>query len=345
MRNPCPRRKSAKWTTLPARPEGTPHPGSEECGRLLMVRPDLFPKALEVFLVLEDAAQGLEDDRFVEIVLVEGEEGLGPVERLGDPRFLQEIDLPDPLHEAGDLLRETGLDVRHLGHDDGVFLIEGGVVDPVVEAAPLECVVDVAGPVGGDDDHRALAGLDGPHLRDRDLEVGENFQQKGLELFIRPVDLVDEEDGRVFVRAQDGLQQGAFNQEFKAVDRLLDLLGVAAAFLLKPDVHELFGIVPLVEGGGGVQAFVALEADQIGLKEACHDDGDLRFPHPRLPLEEDGLFEAVREIQDGGKGAVCDVAGFAELLYYLVDVLESVDQDGFLLTGDAYEMASLRGGA
>ena len=70
------------------------------------------------------------------------------------------------------------------------------VVDPVVEAAALERVVDLAGPVRGEDDARRRLGLDRADLGDGDLEVGQDLEEVGLELLVGPVDLVDQEDRR-----------------------------------------------------------------------------------------------------------------------------------------------------
>ena len=70
------------------------------------------------------------------------------------------------------------------------------VVDPVVQAAALERVVDLAGPVRGEDHPRRPGGLDRADLRHGDLEVGQDLEQVGLELLVGAVDLVDQEDRR-----------------------------------------------------------------------------------------------------------------------------------------------------
>src|SRR3712207_7802814 len=44
----------------------------------------------------------------------------------------------DRLHEHGDLTSQALVDARHLAGDDPELLLEGRVVDPEVEAAPLE---------------------------------------------------------------------------------------------------------------------------------------------------------------------------------------------------------------
>ena len=71
-----------------------------------------------------------------------------------------------------------------------------GIIDPVIEAAPLQRVVDLARAVGGDDDDRRLLRLDRADLRDRDLEIGQHFEQIGLERLVGAVELVDQQHRR-----------------------------------------------------------------------------------------------------------------------------------------------------
>ena len=104
--------------------------------------------------------------------------------------------MDEPDHIAGELFGRIG----HARPNDLVFLLERRIVDPVVQAATLESVVDLAGPVRGEDDARLLLGLDGAELGDRDLEVRQDLEQVGLELLVGPVDLVDEQDRRNAIR-------------------------------------------------------------------------------------------------------------------------------------------------
>ena len=68
-------------------------------------------------------------------------------------------------------------------------------VDPVVEAAPLERVVELARPVRGDHDGGGVVGGDRAELGHRDREVGEHLEQERLELVVGTVELVDEQHG------------------------------------------------------------------------------------------------------------------------------------------------------
>ena len=112
------------------------------------------------------------------------------------PGHLGQVRLAQAMDEADDLAGEPLGRLGDPGEDDLVLLLRRRVVDPVVEAAALERVVDLARPVRGEDDPRRRLGLDRADLRDRDLEVGQDLEQVRLELLVGPVDLVDQQDRR-----------------------------------------------------------------------------------------------------------------------------------------------------
>ena len=80
------------------------------------------------------------------------------------------------------------------------------VVDPVVQAAALDRVVQVARAVGGEHDDRRVRGPDRAELRDRHRRLGEQLEQERLEVVVGAVDLVDQQHRRprpgVLERAQ-----------------------------------------------------------------------------------------------------------------------------------------------
>ena len=84
----------------------------------------------------------------------------------------------------------------HLAPHDLQLALGVRIVDPVIEAAPLQRVVDLAGAVGGDDDDRRLLRLDRAELGHRHLEVGQDLEQEGLEGLVGAVELVDQEHRR-----------------------------------------------------------------------------------------------------------------------------------------------------
>src|SRR5436309_787725 len=277
----------------------------------------LLAHPLQVLLVLQRRAHGRADEVWVDPRRAQRGERPRPVEGLRHPRHLVEVHPAQALDEGRDL---AGQAVRRLGRaraDDLDLLVEVGVVDPVVEAAALQRVVHLARTVGCDHDERHLAGLDGPDLRDGNLEVGEQLEQESLELL---------------VGAGDGVEQRAAEQKLRAED--LALGGAAVlAFAHQPDVEKLAGIVPLVDGMRQVDALVALEADQPRAKDLGHDLGRLRLANPGLAFYEERLLQLEGEKDGRRERAVADVLALAQAS---LDVL-----DGW---GRAHGGQSVRGG-
>ena len=77
----------------------------------------------------------------------------------------------------------------------------------MVEAAPLDRIVQVARAVGREHDDRRVRGGDRADLGDRHARLGEQLEQERLEVVVGAVDLVDQEHGRpragVLERAQE----------------------------------------------------------------------------------------------------------------------------------------------
>ena len=96
----------------------------------------------------------------------------------------------------------------HAGAHDRDLALERRVADPVVEAAALERVVQLAGAVRGEDDHAAgCSARDRADLGDRHLEVGQELEQERLELVVGAVDLVDQQHRRHGVGVLDRVEQ------------------------------------------------------------------------------------------------------------------------------------------
>ena len=140
--------------------------------------------------------------------------------------------------------------------DDLDLAVDRRMADPVEERAPLEGVVQLARPVGGEDHRRLAAGADRAELGDRDLEVGEHLEQERLELLVGAVDLVDQEHDRLV--GVDRLEQRPADQELGAEQLVLR----DGPLLRGADVQQLARVVPLVDGVRDVEALVALQPDQ-----------------------------------------------------------------------------------
>src|SRR6185312_14776634 len=226
---------------------GTAAPGSDT-----LEHPQL-PHPLEVLADLEGHAQGVVE---IAVRAAQRDERLGPRDRLPHARELVELDaaqagdrVADPL---GDLLGHT----RHPRADDVRLARARRVVDPVVQAAALQRVVELAGAVRGEDDERTLLGADRlAELGDRHLEVRQELEQERLELVVGAVDLVDEQDDRAVVL--DRLEQRPAQQEAAR-----EQLALVDAALGGAEREELARVVPVVQRLVDVDALVALQADQ-----------------------------------------------------------------------------------
>src|SRR5688572_27881824 len=151
--------------------------------------------AAEVLVALHHPAERLARGGAVDRWCADEGEGAGPVDRLCDSWTLDEVQLAQAGDRDRDGTGERVRDVRAAQPHDLDLALEVGEVDPVVEAAPLQRVMELAGPVGRDDDGGRLRGGDRPELRHGDRVVGEHLEQEGRELVVAAVELVDEQDG------------------------------------------------------------------------------------------------------------------------------------------------------
>src|SRR6185437_2628292 len=179
---------------------------------------------------------------------VELRQGVGPVDGLGDARQLEEIvGRAQLLDESHDLPRELLGRTRRLYPQDLELALGGGVVDPEIEAAALQRVMDLARAVGGDDDDRRLLGLDHAQLRDRHLEIAEQLQQERLERLVRAVELIDQQNLGAADLALQVLQQRPFDQEpFGENVRGDAVLGFAVRRFGEADLQHLARIIPFI---------------------------------------------------------------------------------------------------
>ena len=189
---------------------------------------------------------------------VERQQRARPGDRLPHAGQLVELALAQPrdrgAHARRDLLGHAGQPRA----DDLGLALGRRVVDPVVQAAALERVVQLARAVGGQHDQRPVRGGDRPQLRDRDREVGQELEQERLELVVGAVDLVDQQHRRAAV-VLERLQQRPAQQELRP-----EQLARRRARLGRPDRQQLALVVPVVDRVVEVDALVALEPDQLG---------------------------------------------------------------------------------
>ncbi len=170
------------------------------------------------------------------------------------------------------------------------------------QAATLESLRELPGVVGGQEHQRDLLGLDGAELGDRHLVVGEDLQQEGLRLHLDAIHLVDEQhDGLI---GGDGLQEGTGEEELVGEDVILHRLPRLVVAPLGLDAQQLLLVVPLEQRLGLIEPLVALEPDQPGARHLGHGLGQLRLAGAGRALHEDGLAEAIGQVDDPGDALV-----------------------------------------
>ena len=137
-----------------------------------------------------------------------------PVERFRHARGFVQIRLPQLLNERRHLLGQPRRSARHFGVDDPQLLLEARILDPEVQAAPFQRVVQLACSVRGDDDDRRNRGADRAELGDRDLKVGQQLEEKPFEFLVGAIELVDQQHRRPLASVRQRLQQRPLDQEF-----------------------------------------------------------------------------------------------------------------------------------
>src|SRR4051794_30794207 len=264
-----------------------------------------LPHPLEVLADLERHAEGVLE---VAVRAAERDERLRPRDRLPHAGQLVELDAAQPGDGVAHALDDRLGDARHPRADDLRLAVARRVVDPVVQAAALQRVVQLARAVRRQHDDRPVLGADRlAELGDRHLEVRQELEQERLELVVRAVDLVDEQhDGTVVL---DRLEQRAAQQE-----PAREQLALVDAALGGAQREELARVVPVVQRLVDVDALVALEADQPRAGGRGERLGDLRLPDARLALDQQRLAELGGEEDRGGQGAVGEVALLAQRL-------------------------------
>jgi hypothetical protein len=238
---------------------------------------------------------------------VERDQCLGPVQRFRDSRRLEEIHRPQALREGDDLARQRFACLRTLAADDRELAQRIGVADPVIETPALDRIVDLARAVRRDDHDGRRGRADRPELRNRDLELRQNFEKVCLERLVGAVEFVNEEDGCDAVLRRQGLEQRPLEQEARREDVVGERFPIGVSGRLREaDLDHLPWIVPLVGGGRDVEPFVALEPDELPVE--ClrqHLGGSVL--RTRLAFEEHRAAHLERQERAGREAAVGDV--------------------------------------
>ena len=227
-------------------------------------------------------------ERLLELGLVaERQQRLRPDDRLADARLLVQVALlAQARHGADDPRGDPLGHLRQPGLHDRALALGRRVVDPVVQAAALERVVQLPGAVGGQHHDRPPRGGDRPELGDRDREVRQELQQERLELVVGAVDLVDQQHDGLRGIGFERLQQRPAQQEAPA-----EQLALVDAALGRPQRQQLARVVPVVDRVVQVDPLVALQPDQPRAGRRRQRPRDLGLADAGLALQQQRLLE------------------------------------------------------
>ena len=121
----------------------------------------------------------------------------------------------------------------------------------MIQAAPLQRVVELAGAVGGDDDDRRHGGADRAELGNGHLKVGQQLEQKPLELLVGAIELVDEQHRRRPPVCSSACSSGRLIRNASLNSSAARACAIDdAGGLQQPDLEELARVVPLVHAPG-----------------------------------------------------------------------------------------------
>jgi hypothetical protein len=176
----------------------------------------------------------------------------------------------------------------------------------MVEAAPLDRVVEFARAVAGEDGDGRGPGAHRSDLGNTHLVLAQVFEQKGFERLVRAVHLVDQQHRAGLGRLQ-GQQQGAPDQVSVLVHLALHLVGLLLAFH-GAHVQQLRGVVPFVQSFALFDPVVALQPQQLALQGLGQRLGQLGLADAGLALQQQRALQLQGQEDGRGQPAIGKVA-------------------------------------
>ncbi len=96
--------------------------------------------------------------------------------------------------------------IRYACNHNGVFLVQCREINPVIQAPTPQGIVNLACAVGCNNHHRRLPRFHSANLRNSNLEVGKQFEQICLKLFVAAIQFIYEQDGSLRISRINGLE-------------------------------------------------------------------------------------------------------------------------------------------
>ena len=239
---------------------------------------------------------------------------MGPVDGLRDSGPLGHVELTDPSHRRGHLLRKFLGNFGGADPDDLDLTLQRRVVDPVVQTSPLQRVVQLAGPVRRDDHRRRPGRRDPSDLGDGYCELRQHLEKERLEFVVGTVQLIHEQHRGV--AGPDRCEEGPLDQELLA-EKVAEVARCVLR-LERPHRDELARVVPFVQRLARVDTLVALEPDQPSGQGCGQGFGYLRLPHTGLALQQQRLVQRQRQVDGHAQAVVRQVGLVAQSLLDVV---------------------------
>ena len=147
-----------------------------------------------------------------------------------------------------------------------------------------------------------------------------DFQQIRLERLVGAVEFVDQQHRRAGDIRLQRLQQRPLDQKAlgENVRRQLLAIGIAGGFR-QPDRDHLRGAVPLIDRGGDVEAFIALQPDQLAPQRRRQHLCDFGLADAGLAFEKQRPAHAQRQIGHRRQRTLGEIAARGQQLEHRID--------------------------
>src|SRR5215469_13700758 len=270
-------------------------------------------KLCGIFHRFRYASKSLLDRLAVQLMFAQRHRGEGAIQRFGHPWRFREIQLPRGLNEAHNLPAKGFFNARQPGAHNPQFFLKVGIVDPVVEATPFQSVAQLPGAVGSENNVWNVLCLERSHLRDADLKIRQQFEEKCLESLVGAIDLINQQHRRSLL-CENRLEQGALEKELFAKNVLFLLFDGLLCFFLDFYGQQLLLIVPFVNRRAHIQTLVTLQPDKARPQHCGEYLSHLRLAQARVTFNQKRLVELHRQVNGGSQRAVGDISELLEAL-------------------------------
>src|SRR5207244_10233854 len=110
-----------------------------------------------------------------------------PVQRLSHTWSLKQVGAAQFAYKGAHLPGQSLRYARHARQDNRVFFLQGRKIDPIIQTAPAQCIVNLTCAVRRNDYNRRLSGYNRANLRNSNLEIRQQFEEVRLKFFIAAI--------------------------------------------------------------------------------------------------------------------------------------------------------------